>query len=109
MNVYDTANKLASEIKASNEYLEYKRLKEFINSSAVLKEKVKAFEEARYEAQIEVMQGKQNTEKLGEVQKMYTELLQNQDIKKYFDAELKFNVMLTDVNRIIGESVKDVM
>ena len=109
MNVYDTANKLASEIKVSNEYLEYKRLKEFINSSAVLKDKVKAFEESRYEAQIEVMQGKQNTEKLGEVQKMYTELLQNQDVKKYFDAELKFNVMLTDVNRIIGESVKDVM
>ena len=109
MNVYDTANKLASEIRASNEYLEYKKLKEFLNSSSVLKEKVNAFEKARYEAQIDAMQGKQDTEKLKEVQNLYSELLKVDDMRKYFDAELKFNVMLTDINKIIGESVKDVM
>ena len=109
MNIYDTANKLASEIRDSKEYLEYKKLKEFINSSAVLKEKVNTFEKARYAAQIDVMQGKQDSEKLREVQNLYAELLKIDDMKKYFDAELKFNIMLTDVNRIIGECVKDVM
>ena len=109
MNVYDTANKLASEIRTSTEYLEYKKLKEYINANSVFKEKLKEFEKTRYEAQIDVMQGKQDTEKLKEVQNLYTELLQNQDMKKYFDAELKFNLMLTDVNKIIAESVKDVM
>lgn len=109
MNVYDTANKLASEIRASNEYLDYKKVKEYINSNTELKEKVKNFENARYEAQIDVMQGNQNSEKILKVQNLYSELLQNDEMKKYFDAELKFNLMLTDVNRIIGESVKDVM
>ena len=77
MNVYDTANKLASEIKTSSEYIEYKKIKEYINANSVLKEKVKEFEKSRYEAQIDVMQGKQDTEKLQEMQKLYSELLQN--------------------------------
>lgn len=109
MNVYDTANKLASEIKSSAEYIEYKKIKEYINANSALKEKVKEFEDSRYEAQIDAMQGKQDTEKMQKMQKLYAELLQNEDMKKYFDAELKFNILLTDVNRIIGESVKDVM
>ena len=40
MNVYDTANKLASEIKNSNEYLGYKKLKQEINSNSELKERI---------------------------------------------------------------------
>lgn len=110
MNVYDTANKLASEIKNSPEYIEYKKIKEYINANSGLKDKVKEFEKARYEAQIEVMQnGNCDTEKVKHVQTLYSELLKNDQMKKYFDAELKFNLLLTDVNKIIGESVKDVM
>ena len=35
---------------------------------------------------------------------MYTILLQEKEIKEYFDLEVKFNVMLADVNKIIAES-----
>ena len=34
MNVYDTANKLAQEIKSSEEYKKYKEAKEKINADA---------------------------------------------------------------------------
>ena len=30
-------------------------------------------------------------------------------MKKYFDAELKFNVLLTDVNKIIADAVQDLI
>ena len=30
-------------------------------------------------------------------------------VKEYFDAEVKFNVLLADVNKIIGDAVKDVL
>ena len=40
---------------------------------------------------------------------MYTILIQNKEIKEYFDLEVKFNVMIADVNKIIAESVKDVL
>jgi len=48
-------------------------------------------------------------EKNKKLQEMYTILIQNKEIKQYFDLEVKFNVMLADVNKIIAESVQDVL
>ena len=110
MNIYDTANRLASEIKQSEEYTNYKMAKELINLKPELKQKIDEFEKARYEAQISSMQtGKQDDEKVKKMQELYVELIQIEEVKKYFDAELKFNVILADVNKIIGETVKDLM
>ena len=110
MNVYDTANKLASEIKQSEEYVNYKMAKEVLNLNKELKEKIKEFDLARYEAQIIAMQtGKNDEEKLKKAQNLYAELIENPDAKKYFEAETKFNIIIADVNKIIGEAIQDVL
>jgi len=110
MNVYDTVNKLATEIKNSNEYLEYKKIKEEINANDELKGKIKEFEKDRYQVQMLAMQtGSPNEEMYKKIQEDYTELVKNEIVMKYFDAELKFNVLLADVNKIIGEAVRDVI
>lgn len=110
MNVYDTANKLAQEIKQSEEYATYKMAKEAINLNVELKNKIEEFEKARYEAQIIALQtGKDDDEKMKHVQALYGELIQNQEASKFFDAEIKFNVLIADVNRIIGQVVQEVM
>ena len=110
MNIYDTANKLAQEIKTSEEYINYKKAKEYISLKPELKEKLQDFEKARYEAQVEVIQtGKDNEEKTKKVQELYAELIQTDDAKRYFDAELKFNIILTDVNKIISDAVRDLL
>ena len=44
MNVYDTANNLASEIQKSDEYLKFKVAKEKIKSNPEIKEKIDEFE-----------------------------------------------------------------
>ena len=72
MNVYDTANRLAGEIKASEEYVNYKMAKETLNLNRNLKEKMDKFEKLRYEVQLEMMQtGKNNEDKYKEMQKEY--------------------------------------
>lgn len=110
MNIYDTANKLAYELKNSEEYKEYKKVKEEVNSNTDLKEKLENFEKARYEIQVAAIQGiEQDKEKATDMQKLYIELIRNETMKKYFDAELKFNVILADVNKIIGEAVQDLI
>ena len=110
MNVYDTVNKLASEIKNSNEYLEFKKIKEEINLNPELKEKIKEFEKNRYQVQMMAMQtGNPNEEMYKKIQEDYAQLIKDEVVMKYFDAELKFNVLLADVNKIIGESVRDVI
>ncbi len=110
MNIYDTANKLASEIKQSEEYIEYKKVKEELNSLPEIKEKINKFETARQEMQkLMIKGGTPVEEKATEIQNLYAELVQNEIAKKYFDLEIKFSVMITDINKIISESIKDVI
>ena len=110
MNIYDTANRLASEIKQSEEYANYKMAKETLNLNQDLKKKIGEFEQARYEAQITAMQtGKNDEEKIKKMQELYAELIENPEAVKYFDAETKFNVVIADVNKIIGEAIQEVM
>ena len=110
MNVYDTANQLAEEIKQSEEYVTYNMAKEAINLNFELKNKIDEFEKTRYEAQISALQtGKDDEEKLRHVQELYGKLIQNEEASKYFDAEVKFNVMIADINKIIGEAVQGLL
>lgn len=110
MNVYDTANRLAREIKESNEYIRYKQLKEEVNNNSNIKEQIDEFEKNRYLVQISQMQGEENNqEKTKQLEDMYKELIKNEKIKEYFEQEVKFNMLLADVNKIIAESVKDVL
>jgi len=75
-----------------------------------MKKKIEDFEKLRYDVQVLAMQGKEvEEEKNKKLQEMYTILIEEKEIKEYFDLEVKFNVMLADVNKIIAESVKDVL
>lgn len=110
MNVYDTANQLAEEIKQSEEYATYKMAKEAINLNFQLKNKINEFEKARYDAQVIALQtGKDDESKMRHVQELYGELIQNQEASKYFDAEMKFNILIADVNKIIGNAIQSLI
>lgn len=110
MNVYDTANRLAGEIKQSEEYLSYKMAKQALNLNTKLKGKMEEFEKIRYEVQLEKMQtGKENEEKYKKMQDLYAELVENDEAKRFFEAETKFNIVIADINKIIGEAIRDVI
>lgn len=110
MNIYDTANRLAQEIKQSEEYMNYKMAKQALNLNIELKEKMAKFEKIRYETQIIAMQtGKQDEGKYKEMQDLYAELIEIQEARKFFEAETKFNVVIADINKIIGEAIRDVI
>ena len=78
-------------MKASKEYLDFKKAKEELNQNPELKEK------------------EQDKQKVEKMKKIYLELIKEEKVKNYFDVELKFNVLLADVNKIIGEAVQDVL
>ena len=84
--------------------------KEAINLNVELKNKIEEFEKARYEAQIIALQtGKDDESKMKHVQELYGELIQSQEASQFFDAEMKFNILIADVNKIIGQVVQEVM
>lgn len=110
MQVYDTANRLAQEIRESEEYKQYKKLKDEVHNDLDKKQKVEEFEKLRYEVQLMAYTGEaKDEEKNKKLEEMYATLVANKDIKEYFDLEVKFNVMIADINKIIAESIKDVL
>ena len=110
MQVYDTANRLAQEIRESEEYKEYKKLKDEIHNDSEKNQKVEDFEKLRYEVQLMAYTGEaKDEEKSKKLEEMYATLISDENIKKYFDLEIKFNIMIADVNKIIAEAIKDVL
>ena len=110
MNVYDTANRLAYEIQESDEYKSYKKLKDEVMSNPDLKNKIEEFEKLRYDVQIMQYTGEnKDEEKTKKLENMYALLVQDEQIKNYFDLEVKFNVIIADVNKIIAEAIRDVL
>jgi len=110
MYVYDAANSLARAIAESPEYAAYKKAKETISAIPELQEKLEEFNKLKYEIQVLTFQGeKQNEEKMKKLQDLYEILTAEEKIKEYFDVEVRFNIMLADVNKIISESVKDLL
>lgn len=110
MNVYDEVNNLARAIKECKEFTDYKEAKDKVKDKADLKAKIDEFEKIRYEEQVLALKGEQQSEeKMKKLQELYQILVQNPDVKDYFDKEVRFNVMMADVNKIIGEAIKDVL
>lgn len=110
MNIYDMANDLANEIKQSDEYINYKNAREKINSNNDYKIQIAEFEKLRYEEQInKIKNGINNEIKIKQMQKLYANLIQIEEIKQYFDAELKFNILFGDINKILSDAVQDVI
>lgn len=114
MEIYDTANRLAEEIKNSDQYKNLKIAKENINSNPEKKSKVEEFENLKQEVQLMEVRQQNNqeideNEKKVKLAKLYNVLIENKDIKEYFDYEIAFNQLMIDVNKIIGDGIKDIL
>ena len=110
MDIYNTVNKLAQELKQSEEYMNFKMAKQALGMMPEYQSKILEFEKLRHEEQINTFEsGKIDEKQMRDIQNLYAELIEFPEIKKYFDAELKFNILLGNINKIISESVVDVI
>ena len=107
--VYDAANKLADEIRQSEEFLKYREARKEVLANPEFKARIEEFEKIRYDVQVlSVEKGSADPEKMKKLQELYTILVENKDIKDYFDLEVNFNVMVADVNKIIAQSMEEI-
>ena len=114
MDVYDTANKLSEEIRNSEQFKALKEAKEKLFADEEKKNIIEEFEQLKQEVQIMEMkqQAKQEVDeedKKLKLAKLYNVLVENEDIKNYFDLEIAFNKMIYDVNKMIGDVIKEIM
>ena len=110
MNSYDKAHELAKALKNDPAVVGYKETKEKIEADKELNNKIESFKQQRLELQIKSMQegviDKVFEEK---VKKEYQELLSNPLAVEYFDKEVKINILVSDIQKIIYEDIKDIL
>ena len=102
MSVYDTANRLAREIKNSDEYQKYKEIREKILADTSTKNMLKDYMEKQMNLQQKQMSGQEPTQEEKEELENLRELVDlNSDIKEYLEAEYRMSVMLNDLQEIL--------
>ena len=105
MYLYDKAHELAAEIKKSPEFIEYKKLKDEVLADEGTKNLVTQYKSLQFEGQAAVMAGQQPSEELLDKLKKLGEVLAfNPKVTDYFAAEYRFNTIVSDIYKIIGDA-----
>lgn len=106
MNIYDTAHRLADEIKASEECVRLRELRERAyadDTNRVLLEEYK-----RLQVQLQMSMagaaGDMPSEDMQRFQQLASLLYMNQDVQAYLMAEMQMQKTLADVFKILTEA-----
>ena len=105
VNDYDKANELASLIKQSEEYEEYTKIKDEVYEDEQNQRMIKDYKKLQFEAQAAYLTGQEpEAELMNKIQKMGEVLQFNPKITEFFSAEYKFNTLVSDIYKIIGDA-----
>lgn len=105
MVVYDTARKLAEELKSSEEYREYSATRERATANETTKTLIAEYHKLQMRAQAVVMQGGKDEELFHKLQKLGEVLQLDKDASEFLMAEYRMNRMLGDVYKILAEAI----
>lgn len=103
--VYDTANQLAKELKQSEEYCTFKKLREQVTENDTTKSLLTEYHRLQIKAQAAAVSGNKDDEALEKLQKIGELLQLNKEASDYLLAEFRLNRMLGDVYKILAEAI----
>lgn len=110
MNFYDKVHELVRCFKETEEYKKYIELKEEIKKNEKNYNMLKDFKDKQMKTQMDYINTvKANEETQKELENLYSILIQIDSIRMFFEAEIRLNVMLADMNKIVGEGVQDIV
>ena len=102
MNFYDKVHEMVRAFKDTPEFREYVELKNKLKEEKDAYDRLKDFKERQKNYQMEYIDGKeQSKEKLDEMQNLYSIVIQHETSRKLLENEMKINVMLADMQKII--------
>ena len=108
MSVYDTATKLASEIKNSKEYLDFVDNMKIIKKNKNYENLLSEYKKTQYNLQIATMNNKKLDKKtLKNMEEIQNKIRHNDQIYNYILSEEKINIMMDNINKIIANTIKE--
>lgn len=108
MSVYDTAIKLAGEIRNSQEYKDFVENMKVIKSDKNNEYLLGEYKKTAYNLQYTTMNNKKIDKKsIKKMEGIQNKIRCNEKIYNYLLAEEKFNTMMDGINKIIAQAVKE--
>ena len=110
MNFYDKVHEFVRSFKDTEEYKNFLGLKKKISEDDKTYSMVKEFKAKQNTYQMEYINtGKMNEESSKELQNLYSILVQNEDVRILFENEMKLDIMLADMQKILAEGIKEIV
>jgi len=104
MNVYDQAHALARGLKETEEYREFMRLKQIAYEDSTNKALLDEYKRLQFRLQARAASGESiDSEDMQKFQRIASLLQLNQDASGYILAEFRFQKMLADIYKILGD------
>ncbi|MEG2348701.1 MAG: YlbF family regulator [Clostridia bacterium] len=110
MNFHDKVYELVACFKQTQDYKEYIKLKEQIKEDDKTFKMVKDFKDKQREHQVKYINGEKLTEEENaNMQNLYSIVIQNDKARSLLECEMKLDVLLADMQKIVAEGIKDVI
>lgn len=110
MNFYDKVHEMVRALKDTEEYKKYLEIKKIVSGNLEKKSMLKEFKEKQREVQMIYMNtGKPNEDMQKVLENLYSLLIQDENIRKMFECEMKLDIMLADMQKIVAEGIKDII
>jgi cell fate (sporulation/competence/biofilm development) regulator YlbF (YheA/YmcA/DUF963 family) len=108
MNIHDKAHDLARVLQQSQEYQAFLMEKKKVEADSQAKKMVKDFLVKKLELEYEAMAGKgEDKAKMENLQRMFEVLSANASAREFLHAQMRFQQLMGDVYKIIGDSVAE--
>lgn len=109
MNVHDKAHELAQILNNCEEYQGFLKAKKILESDDAAKKMVKDFLGKQMAYEYEKMAGKSATDQEQQLQKIAELLALNPVAAQFLQAHLRFQRVMADIYKIIGDSIAEGM
>ena len=110
MNFYDKVHEMIRSFKEMGDYKEYINLKNSIKQDSKKSKMLREFKTKQQTHQMEFLNsGKLEEEHKKELENLYSILIHDEDIRKFLEYEMKLDVYLADMQKIIGEGINELL
>lgn len=105
MNIYDRAHELARDMKTCPEYVEYQNAKEVAMENETQKVLINEYKKLQFQLQVSMAGGgNADPAQLERLQKIAAVLQLSPDASNYLMAEFRFQKLLADIYKILGDA-----
>ena len=104
-NIYDGAHALATALRESEEYRQFKAAKEAAFENETTRSLLKQYHQLQLQTQAAMMAGSKNEESMQQMQKIGELLQMDAKAAAYLMAEYRLSKLLGDVYKILGEAI----